>query len=929
MNPLIVKYKNLDTLDYLSYLIILESTLNNFKKSYDVSTIVGNLLKDEKIVDMMFTKNILLYIEPEYRQKNKPHFQILFRKDIDIIDTYLENIESDPDASIILTETAQMFANDLIIFSKLSDTDKAEFHHQIEEYNKCKLASSIAESPDYFDLKLKIDKFESIIISWHTAFDNSISLILPYIEEEFDKQKIAMVTGIVIPNDIKYAADFMLKFDKEIVNHLQFLYGDINNKYYSYLEKKLSYYKNAALTQTHILPDNISLVVQKTTDTDIHSKKPNQNFSNNNLFENFESIIHADLQPHKITLDNYKVKLEYVFNASSVDDSVSFAILNEGKFEDLKIITSIPPNEIAELYLHYIKLEYCRILIKIDNILKTSTSIDEISLFATKNIQHGKNLLSDLSNYANQLDYPNDNYPNDQNYYIVFVLKMYLVSIILKLQDFFKAFITIPIETYGSLIKNFYQEELNFDPFIRLSCALLDYPYFRVKLNTFDSLKSDFEKKNPKKKFESFGSFLFTEIKLESNVKATIDDKILYFINARTFWQQLLIQDKLKTMIDIDGVKYNEPEIEMILIPLIESEISRLEKYRGLDIPVKPYIDKYLEIAQNELKKLYAQAESEQLSKIKKEIFTVEALVLPVSENELLTSNETNKSTAVLYPAWNYEYYLSFNSFLSNCKYSNYLDSLFSDFKKYISNKIFQSGTLVNKKILLNSLISDLNYKFDPLSGNISNTKSNLPIIPSDTKNPIIDNSLIVSFETFNFKRTLLIDRIGLLITVYHNLLESIPFFQSIPDISEFKSIFSSYNDFKTQLFDTVINYHFGGDEISVDFNGYSDKSEYFKYLIKLTDNFKQEFHNLSNSGKYDIGQLFWFLKHFYFDLDFILKGFKLGKNGLFDLQFRFCLTTQTQFCLTTLFRFCLTTPTQSCLTTKNHHQKVFLNFTF
>ena len=327
------------------------------------------------------------------------------------------------------------------------------------------------------------------------------------------------------------------------------------------------------------------------------------------MFELFNRIVRGNLRPHLIndtnlseiksllhctlyidkeknTLksDNEYINLifkeeyspfEIVINKENPSKSKITILKDENLEELINIDFPPPPDEKAGIYLTLLEIEIEVIKYKIDTFLNNTNDINSIQLFALKNIQNLKGLSEHLSLYIKKLGGEHGNlFSTDANHFILYIIKYYIMEIIQYLQRRFKPFIKTEIESVNKLKKDLFTE---FHPRI---------PMFTI----FSLLPKEQEYEDFKKEFienmkgKSIGESLFNHYK-SKNIILNTENQIINYVNVIHFWDQLLITNKLKVLI-IDNY-INEPEIEKILIPLLEKEIEFLQKESIINKPAK------------------------------------------------------------------------------------------------------------------------------------------------------------------------------------------------------------------------------------------------------------------------------------------------------------------------------------------------------
>lgn len=324
---------------------------------------------------------------------------------------------------------------------------------------------------------------------------------------------------------------------------------------------------------------------------------------NDTYFNLFEKFITGSLKPHLINDENlseinillsFKVikdnetgllKFDSEYIAFCTDEDQKFEltidegkdeliILKDEKLQDLiNIDIPPPPDEKSERYLMLIEFEVKLIKHKIKEFIKSTNEIESLELFAKKSILTLKKLGRELYIYIKQLG-GDDNFLNDSNHFVCYILKYYIIDLILHIQDVFSSFVKIEFEGEKTLKYKLFNENYN------NLCWLRIYDFLPKEFETFKKQfivdnKKELEKNKLTRKGLNFGKTLFEYYKSLNNGLNNIDS-INNYINIIDYWNKLLITGELKVTYFDNWI--NNPDIEKTLIPLLKSEIELLEK---------------------------------------------------------------------------------------------------------------------------------------------------------------------------------------------------------------------------------------------------------------------------------------------------------------------------------------------------------------
>jgi hypothetical protein len=211
---------------------------------------------------------------------------------------------------------------------------------------------------------------------------------------------------------------------------------------------------------------------------------------------------------------------------------------------------------------------------KISSFLKSSTDIKEIELYALKNIQLLKSLAGDLYIYMKKLG--GEYTYLDANHFVADVFKYYIIDLIQYIQTTFSPFIKIEME---SEYKLGYELFLDYIPHIPSFTIWPHLPktkeFEEFRMQFFADNKAEHQKNKSNRKEISIGERLFNHYR-SKNLDLSRADQIINLNTIIHYWKELLITNKLKSFVFDRYI--NEPEIEKILVPLLEDEIEYLNK---------------------------------------------------------------------------------------------------------------------------------------------------------------------------------------------------------------------------------------------------------------------------------------------------------------------------------------------------------------
>lgn len=213
-------------------------------------------------------------------------------------------------------------------------------------------------------------------------------------------------------------------------------------------------------------------------------------------FDLFNRVVNRDLRPHLKAFDT-KEKIEILYKNAQVirkgkimkgydpfqglnlreiglkdgdefsvefitrEDGVvqaSITNLSEEELDDLIDIGIPPPPDLKAEYFQFIlEREYRLLIIRIDYFFEKTAAEADLKFFASKNIQLLKKLASEAHLYEKKLAKDGvDNYDNP-NTYAIDVLKTYVLRLILKIQNLFEPFLSIPYQSEEELQIELYE----------------------------------------------------------------------------------------------------------------------------------------------------------------------------------------------------------------------------------------------------------------------------------------------------------------------------------------------------------------------------------------------------------------------------------------------------------------------------------------
>jgi len=210
-------------------------------------------------------------------------------------------------------------------------------------------------------------------------------------------------------------------------------------------------------------------------------------------FSLYESIVHGDLRPYleiyssKNHIQNLMKKLWSVYftedkeglihtsdsdlidiyikggdtvsiKIEEIDGELKGTITPKHQLEKLIDIDIPPPPDLkATYFLDLIKIEYEKIKLRAKRLLKTSLEENQISLFANNNIQIAKRIAVEAHKLSKQLKPHGIDELGNPDYYIIDILKTYMIRSILFYQELFQPYIKAPIQDEFQLKMTLYE----------------------------------------------------------------------------------------------------------------------------------------------------------------------------------------------------------------------------------------------------------------------------------------------------------------------------------------------------------------------------------------------------------------------------------------------------------------------------------------
>lgn len=326
-------------------------------------------------------------------------------------------------------------------------------------------------------------------------------------------------------------------------------------------------------------------------------------------FVTLRRVIMGDLQPHKIGEEDLSL-INQEFNMVMKESGDSFQIephrylplltnktviisIDEESnkltiaehfdeyLEDINFDIAPPESEKDKSYFTLLEFEDKIIRNSINSFIDGELDAKKLELFALKNIYELKKIAENLCTYKKHL--PIKIYK--ANEYVINLLKDFIIKLIIFIQDNFSHFFSIHYKTeyrlryelFGDDYSSIYRSpQLSIFP-----CLPKEDKYDRLKECYIEDLKE--HQKNKSKFFKdfdlSFGEYAFNFYKVE------FQNNLSLYKKEKLFWEKLLITKKLE-IFQIDKI-INNPEIEKILIPLMDLEIRYLEGENNENISSK------------------------------------------------------------------------------------------------------------------------------------------------------------------------------------------------------------------------------------------------------------------------------------------------------------------------------------------------------
>jgi hypothetical protein len=326
---------------------------------------------------------------------------------------------------------------------------------------------------------------------------------------------------------------------------------------------------------------------------------------NGQLFELFDRMINGDLNPSRTPDDdfsriekllevtrtfddsqnkyiyesNYPSASYYLNNCVKEETEISFKDYSENPEKKRLVARDIicspfpAPGNKADTYEMVLGIEEQVITHKIYSVLEKSKTLKKNKIFAWKNTKILRKLAKE---YNDNLIKHRGNDPDiiDTYKFVFSCLKEYIIYFILFIEDVYYPLIDKSAKDFKKLRLELFNEKHV------LYAASIVFPLI-PKNEENKNLEREYVKLNKIYSnnrtlisYASVGKYLFENYKTKYKDLNAID-KINSYLREKHFWRELLITNRLKSIFLDDGE--NEPEIEKVLIPLLEEEIKMLE----------------------------------------------------------------------------------------------------------------------------------------------------------------------------------------------------------------------------------------------------------------------------------------------------------------------------------------------------------------
>jgi hypothetical protein len=164
---------------------------------------------------------------------------------------------------------------------------------------------------------------------------------------------------------------------------------------------------------------------------------------------------------------------EFVIEITDQEDGTIQAIIKNLTEENLEELIDIdippPPNLKGEYFEFIVEREYKSLVIRIDNYLHHTSIESELKLFANKNIQLLKKLAEDAHRLKKKLYKEDLDDLDNPDTYVIYLLKTYILRLILLIQKRFEPFLTIPAQSETALRIELYEYHKTLAEFKKLN----------------------------------------------------------------------------------------------------------------------------------------------------------------------------------------------------------------------------------------------------------------------------------------------------------------------------------------------------------------------------------------------------------------------------------------------------------------------------
>jgi hypothetical protein len=336
--------------------------------------------------------------------------------------------------------------------------------------------------------------------------------------------------------------------------------------------------------------------------------------------------------------DGDQVQIEIIEGTDG--DEIIISPVEVKELNDLININIPPPPDLkSEYFLDLIENEFEKILKRAKKLIESATNKDKISFYANKNVQIAKRIAVEAHHLSKQLEPEDLDSLDSSNYYIIYILKHFLLRLIIFFQNLFEPYLECNLLTEDEIRILLYEEKSA-----------------QQKLKEFEERCAELRKKNKKDTSSNDREKHVDEQEKKSEIYTSECDSQYLFSREGDYWK----------------VKYDGRETLLRDLKRIRYIAHMLNK---------PNTDFYCRELYSIVNGHIPDADSNYSKMLDKDLKEKEGLRLINLEIEGLDNDEKNKIEDITYDLWSK---MNDSSISTNQK--NELEKQWDNLKRHFSN---------------------------------------------------------------------------------------------------------------------------------------------------------------------------------------------------------------------------------------------------